>query len=168
MTDGNDGRLAAVRLLETRDWQELRAARLAGLAEAPYAFGSTLQRERAYTDELWRSRAGAGRTFGAFDGPALVGLATGIAREPGTDWELVGMWVSPEWRGSGVADAIVDAVCELARGHGADLIRLWVTEVNPRARALYLRNGFEPTGARQLVRPEEPGHWELEMARVLG
>jgi GNAT superfamily N-acetyltransferase len=162
------GQQAAVRLLREADWEALRAVRLAALAEAPYAFGSTLERELAYTDELWRTRAGAGRTFGAFGRDGLVGLATGLSREPGPDFDLVGMWVSPDWRGSGVAGRLVNHVCDLAREEGAQSVWLWVTEGNGRARAFYERLEFAPSGARQLVRPEEPGHFELEMSRVLG
>jgi ribosomal protein S18 acetylase RimI-like enzyme len=194
-----------VRQLAADDWAELRAARLAALAEAPYAFASTLAREEAYDDALWRSRAGSGRTFGAFDGTAIVGLATGFPVDgqtapgqpapgqsapgqpapgqpapgqsakrrdaaPGErrpDWHLVGMWVAPGWRGQGVADRLVEAVCERARQAGAGTITLWVTEVNERATAFYRRLGFAPTGVRQLVRPEEPDHWEEELARPL-
>jgi ribosomal protein S18 acetylase RimI-like enzyme len=77
------------------------------------------------------------------------------------------MWVSPQARGSGVADQLVRAVCGAARADGATRIRLWVTEVNPRAQAFYQRMGFCRTGARQVVRPEEPDHWEEERARDL-
>ena len=166
--------LGSVRKLTASDWQALRAARLAALAEAPYAFGSTLAREQAFDEEIWRSRAGSGRTFGAFDGAAIVGLATGFPddtehapadRQPG--WHLVGMWVAPGWRGQGIADRLVEAVCDLARRAGAGTVTLGVTEVNDRARAFYRRLGFAPTGVRQPVRPEEPDHWEEELARQL-
>ncbi len=70
-------------------------------------------------------------------------------------------------RGQGVADRLVEAVCEQARQAGAGTVTLWVTEVNDRARAFYRRLGFAPTGARQLVWPEEPDHWEEELARRL-
>jgi GNAT superfamily N-acetyltransferase len=125
---------ARVRRLVADDWAELRAARLAALAEAPYAFASTLARELAFDEELWRSRAGSGWTFGAFDSAAIVGLATGLPPddlpgdgEPGYGgpgggerdedlpsdgapvWHLVGMWVTPRYRGQGVADRLVGA-----------------------------------------------------------
>jgi ribosomal protein S18 acetylase RimI-like enzyme len=178
-----------VRMLVTDDWAELRAARLAALGEAPYAFASTLAREQAFEDDLWRSRAGSGRTFAAFDRAAIVGLATGFPvdaepahslprhQQPAHDqsadsprrdaraaWHLVGMWVAPGWRGQGVADRLVESVCDLARRAGAGTITLWVTDVNQRAIAFYRRLGFAPTGDRQLVRPEEPEHWEEELA----
>lgn len=157
--------VAEVRLLTTDDWEQLRGARLAALAEAPYAFSSTLAREQQFTEQVWRERAGSGHTVGAFDGNAIAGLATGLPEED--DWYLVGMWVSPKVRGSGVADALVAAVCGLAREADAPSVTLWVTEVNGRARAFYRRFGFVPTGRRQLVRPDEPDHWEEELTLKL-
>jgi len=174
-----------VRRIGADDWQQTRATRLAALADAPYAFSSTLARELAFEDEVWRSRAASGRTFGAFDGTTIIGLATGLPADelggPATavsagedplasaqrDWHLVGMWVAPDFRGQGVADRLVEAVCEEARQAGAGCVALWVTEMNDRAIAFYQRLGFTPTGARELVRPQEPDHWERELARRL-
>lgn len=162
-----------VRKLTAGDWPQLRAARLAALAEAPYAFASTLPREQEFTEEVWRSRAGGHRTFGAWQGATIVGLATGLPPEDApvgkaaAPWHLVGMWVAPACRGQGVADRLVEAVCDLARQSGAASVTLWVTEVNDRARAFYRRLGFAPTGQRQLVRPEEPEHFEEELSRRL-
>ena len=150
-----------VRLLAADDWAELRAARLAALTEAPYAFSSTLAREQGFTEQTWRDRAGSGRTFAALDGDTIVGLATGLPEDG--QWQLVGMWVSPKVRGTGIADRLVAAVCELARQSGFTSVTLWVTEVNDRARAFYLRLGFAPTGGRQLVRPDAPDNWEEEL-----
>jgi ribosomal protein S18 acetylase RimI-like enzyme len=154
-----------VRPLTAGDWRALRAARLAALAEAPYAFASTLAREQEFAEDTWRERAGSGRTFGAWQDGVIVGLATGFPAEPGPDWHLVGMWVSPGCRGQGVAGRLVGAVCDLARESGAPSVTLWVTEVNDRARAFYRRVGFAPTGARQLIRPQE---WEEELSLPLG
>jgi ribosomal protein S18 acetylase RimI-like enzyme len=149
-----------VRRLTADDWAQLRVARLAALADAPYAFQSTLAEEQQLTEQTWRDRAGRGGTFAACDGDAIVGLATGI--DEGRDWHLVGVWVSPTLRGSGVADRLVAAVCELAGRSVAASVTLWVTEENDRARAFYRRLGFVPTGGRQLVRPEDPDRWEEE------
>jgi ribosomal protein S18 acetylase RimI-like enzyme len=152
-----------VRLLAADDWIELRDARLAALAEAPYAFSSTVAREQEFAESTWRERAGSGRMFAAWDGGTIVGLATGLPEDG--QWQLVGMWVSPKVRGTGIADRLVAAVCELARQSGFTSVTLWVTEVNDRARAFYRRIGFAPTGGRQLVRPDEPGLWEEELVR---
>ncbi len=150
------------RRLAAADWSQARDARLAALAEAPYAFASTLERELDFADEVWRERAGSGRTVGAWHGSVLVGMATGMPEKDG--WHLVGMWVSPEWRGKDVASRLVAEVCAMARQAGAHGMTLWVTEVNDRARAFYRKVGFQPTGARQLVWPQQPDHWEEELA----
>jgi ribosomal protein S18 acetylase RimI-like enzyme len=170
----------AVRRLAESDWAALRATRLAALAEAPYAFASTLEREQAFTEYIWRQRLGPANIaahFGADPAtpgnghPApLLGLAA-LLREPDVAaperWQLVSMWVSPQARGQGLADRLITAVCDQASAEGAAEIGLWVTLTNPRARACYLRAGFQPTGDRMLVRPEEPDHWEERMIRPL-
>ena len=46
-----------VRRAQEADWRELRELRLRALAEAPDAFASTLEREAAFPDDVWRQRA---------------------------------------------------------------------------------------------------------------
>ena len=152
------------RQLAAANWAAARDARLAALAEAPYAFASTLDRELGFTEELWRQRAGSGRTVGAWHDGVIVGMATGMPEGDRGGWHLVGMWVAPEWRGQEVARKLVVEVCAMARHAGGESITLWVTEVNDRAHAFYRKCGFQPTGARQLVRPDERDHWEEELA----
>jgi ribosomal protein S18 acetylase RimI-like enzyme len=160
------------------DWAVLRQVRLAALAEAPYAFSSTLAREQNSTEDQWRARVTNVLHFLAWQDGEPVGLAAGFAEPsgdqaadgqagqpgagPGRGWHLVSMWVSPQARGSGAAEQLVQAVCAAARADGATRIRLWVTDANPRAQAFYQRLGFCRTGARGVVRPEEPDHWEEE------
>ena len=154
-----------VRRLQESDWAALRDARLAALADAPYAFSSTLAREQQFTEELWRRRTQSGAVFAAWSGAQIAGLAT--ARLDAEGWQLLGMWVHRGLRGTGIAGALVDAVCAHARDAGAAGITLWVTDVNARAAAFYARMGFVPTGVRQPVRPEEPGHSESQLVRDL-
>jgi GNAT superfamily N-acetyltransferase len=170
-----------VRRLEPADWPALRAVRLAALADAPEAFASTLERELGYSDERWQEWLGSTvATFGAFMageelGPSearIVGMAAARVRpRPGQpddycEWRLMSVWLSPGLRGTGTATRLVDAVREQARQSGADVLSLWVTDGNERARAFYGRLGFEPTGRHQLV-PEQPDHWETELAQPL-
>jgi ribosomal protein S18 acetylase RimI-like enzyme len=100
-----------------------------------------------------------------------VGLVAGLRdageRDAGDAWQLVSMWVSPQVRGSGIAAGLVEALCACARASGAAWIQLWVTDVNARAWAFYRRLGFASTGTRQLVRPQEPDHWEEQLLRQL-
>jgi GNAT superfamily N-acetyltransferase len=162
-----------VRRAHPEEWQVYRQVRLAALAEAPYAFMSTLEHEQAFGEEIWRQRLGSpiAATFIAWRDGEPAGTATGVVDNPGDEhavpgaWQLVGMWVDPDVRGLGVAGELVEAVAGHARATGATRLFLWVTEVNDRARAFYKKLGFVPTGARQPVRQDEPEHWEEQMIR---
>ena len=177
MSDKEVGQVTAqVRRAGSEQWLVYRDLRLAALAEAPYAFSSTLERELAFDDQVWQQRLGApaAATFLAWDGEQVVGMATGKPEDPDDEfavpgaWQLVGMWVSPAVRGTGVAGALVEAVAGHVRDAGAPALVLWVTEVNDRARSFYERIGFATTGSRQPVRPDEPGHWEIQLVRHYG
>ena len=161
-----------IRLAVSGDWQASRDVRLAALADAPYAFASTLDREAGLDEATWRARIASAATYLAWHDGEPVGTATGLPHDGGPfpvpgAWHLVGMWVRPSSRGLGVADRLVGAVAAAAREAGAGVLVLWVTEVNGRARAFYRRMGFTPSGARQLVRSEEPDHWEIQLVRDL-
>jgi GNAT superfamily N-acetyltransferase len=158
--------VALVRL-EPADWPAYRELRLAALADAASAFGTTLARERALTPEDWRARIQRGPTFVARAPRGDVGTATGIQGDEPGHAELVGMWVHPEWRGRGVGDLLVDAVIEWAAQSGYRGLNLWVSVGNDRAEALYARHGFARTGATQPIREEDPTRLELEMVRPL-
>jgi hypothetical protein len=67
-----------IRRVRAAAWKELREVRLRALADAPDAFASTLEREAAFPEDVWRQRAQGG--------PASVNL---IAREE--DGAVVGM-----------------------------------------------------------------------------
>jgi GNAT superfamily N-acetyltransferase len=177
MSDKEVGKpMAQVRRAGPDQWRVYRDLRLGALAEAPYAFSSTLERELAFDDRIWQQRLGSGgaATFLAWDDDQVVGMASGKRENPDDEfavpgaWQLVAMWVSPSVRGTGVAAALVEAVAEYVRGTGAPALVLWVTEVNDRARRLYERLGFAPTGCRQPVRPDEPDNWEVQLIRHYG
>ncbi len=175
--DRAGGLPAQVRRLSPDGWATLREVRLASLADAPYAFSSTLAREQGFGEEAWRDRIATSAIFVAWRGGSPAGMAAGVpertARAAGFGHaaagtaHLVSMWVCPQARGLGVAGRLVESVCQWARADGAVRVELWVTEVNARARAFYARAGFAGTGRRQLVRPEEPDHWEEQMALEL-
>ncbi|WP_340697275.1 GNAT family N-acetyltransferase [Cellulosimicrobium funkei] len=165
------------------DWRELRDVRLRALADAPSAFGSTLAREAAFPDGVWRERAAQGRTLLARtaldDGRLADGDPAGNDRSPGpvvgiaavvpspddaTVAELVSVWVEPGARGSGVAASLLARADDLAAGLGARTLALWVTATNAPALRLYERAGFAPTGETQPL-PSDPRLVELRMAR---
>jgi GNAT superfamily N-acetyltransferase len=158
-----------VREVGPDEWELLRDVRLAALAEAPYAFGSTYAREAAFTEEQWRGRlASRSLTLFAFaDGLAdgqPAGIAGGYVEDGVAD--LVSMWVRPVARGLGVGEALVTAAADWARAHDHDTLYLWVTESNEPARRLYERCGFTLTGERQPL-PSDPSLDEVRMRRRL-
>ncbi|TJZ95950.1 N-acetyltransferase [Dermacoccus nishinomiyaensis] len=74
-----------------------------------------------------------------FDDPAVVGALGYEALEIAF---LVQMWVEPARRGTGVFDALVDAVISDARQQGLRAIGLHAYRANERAAAAYRRRGF--------------------------
>ena len=74
----------------------------------------------------------------------VVGWAnasTGRDADGPRDLELEGLYVLEAHHGTGVGQALVDAVI------GDRPAYLWVLADNPRAQAFYRRNGFTPDGA---------------------
>jgi ribosomal protein S18 acetylase RimI-like enzyme len=114
-------------------------------------------------DAVWRDwTAGAADSvdrvlFVAEDGDALLGVVGGFRRLDPGEVQLVSLWVDPDARGRGVARSLIRAVATWARDRGAGNVVLFVQEANAPGRALYLRTGFRPTGAREPVGPGRPG-----------
>jgi len=137
-----------------------REVRLAALQEAPYAFGSTYEREREAEEGNWRERLGNRAQMVAEVGGQIAGTAAGIASDgDAADRRaaaLISMWVAPHARGLGVGARLVNAVVDWAKLEGYDSIFLWVTEGNEVAERLYERCGFVRTGQVQPVHPGEP------------
>ncbi|MCZ0991538.1 GNAT family N-acetyltransferase [Streptomyces diastatochromogenes] len=136
--------------LESDDWPLWRELRLAALAEAPYAFGSTLADWQGFGDreERWRARLsipGAHDLVALLDG-LPVGMASGVPGEEEDSVELISMWVNPVARGQGLGDYLIQAVERWASDRGARTLRLSVMPDNSKALALYERHGFMDTG----------------------
>jgi GNAT superfamily N-acetyltransferase len=152
-----------VQRVQAAEWQELRELRLRALAQAPEAFASTLAREAAFHDDIWRQRARGGPASANFiaraDG-AGVGMAAVITEPDSGRLQLVGMWVDPRHRRHGVAQALISHAVRWSRDHQARELIAWVAETNAAARRLYARSGFRPAGARQPL-PSNPAVDEL-------
>jgi GNAT superfamily N-acetyltransferase len=146
------------------DWRQLKQIRLRALADAPTAFESTLEREQAFSDEVWRARIASSVAFLAFEGARAVGTACGLRddqSEPGT-FLLVGMYVDASARGTGCSHRLIDAIAEAAAALGGTSLRLMVANTNAVAMHCYLRHGFTETGVR-LPMPNRPQTSEIEM-----
>jgi ribosomal protein S18 acetylase RimI-like enzyme len=148
--------------VEPADWQRLRDVRLAALAESPEMFGSTLAKEQSFDEAEWRGRAARPATFLASRDGVDVGM-TGVYDLDG-EWWVMGMWLTPVARGTGVVEALVRACESVAQEAGATTVTLGVMEDNPRGRHAYVRLGYEFTGKREQVRD---GRDELLMVKTL-
>ncbi|MEU9746397.1 GNAT family N-acetyltransferase [Streptomyces niveus] len=147
--------MVCLRVLTTNDWPLWRDARLAALAEAPYAFKSRLGDWSRGSEERWRARLetpGAYNVLASLDG-RTVGMASGLPGDGGV-CELRSVWVGPEARGRGVADQLIGAVETWARRSGATTLKLAVIPGNDPAVAVYARNGFVLTVERGDLLPD--------------
>ncbi|MFD8498179.1 GNAT family N-acetyltransferase [Amycolatopsis sp. NPDC059657] len=135
--------MIVLRELSPDDWAGWRELRLEALREAPEAFGSTLAEWLNAPESRWRGRLVnvPFNVLAEYEGKP-AGMASGTAPDENGSIELLSMWVAPFARGQGVADALVEAVVEWARGSGAARVGLLVYEANERATALYRRRGF--------------------------
>lgn len=142
------------------DWETLKAIRLAALLDAPTAFGVSHRTAAAYTEAEWRERAAVGGTafWLAFDDSGQPAGMIGGAVDSQGHYNLIGMWVVPEQRGSGAARQLVDAVKAHARERGQRRIVLDVAPENARAARFYLNQGFvfidewEPLASHPAIR----------------
>jgi GNAT superfamily N-acetyltransferase len=138
-----------IRILAEEDWAIWREVRLRSLVDAPDVFGSKLADWQGAHDreDRWRARfdSVAFNAVALVDG-SMVGTAGGMYRSADVA-ELISMWVQPELRGTGVGDALIDAVIDWATSASFECVVLAVRKGNHRAAALYLRTGFVLVGA---------------------
>ncbi len=154
-----------VRRVRADEWRVARDLRLDALQDeaAPIAFLETHARAAAQADDFYRDRT---RTAAVGDevaqlvavaGSGWVGSVTVIVQPAGSvdhhertiehaRASVVGVYVRPEQRGTGVVDRLLDAAAKWAREQGFDSLRLDVHGANHRAQAAYRRAGFVPSG----------------------
>jgi len=156
----------SVRRAVPGDESIVRGLRLAALADAPDAFNSTLEQERARTTAEWSRWISNGATFLLEEADGPKGIAAGVpyGGEPSARL-LMAMWVEPRLRGSGAAAALVASVLAWAAADGASEVVLHVGKLNDRARRFYERAGFRANGHGFVS--EWTGIEEIEMRRPL-
>ena len=159
-----------IRRIREDDAETLKRTRLALLSDSPSAFGSNLERELAFTDDVWAERAvgsSAGptrSTFLAFDGNNAVGIVGGLRAGPVV--ELMSMWISPDLRRRGLGRRLVEETVEWATDAEAERVELWVMRGNDAAQRLYESLGFVVTAGHRSL-PSDPCKDEIRMTRQL-
>jgi RimJ/RimL family protein N-acetyltransferase len=128
-----------------------RSLRLEGLRLSPDSFTSTLEEESAHGPDVYTHRLAVSdnATIGALHEERLVGVGT-IIREHRTRTrhcgDIVGMYVTPDARGAGVGNGIIERLIAHARKAGLRLVTLEVIGGNEPARRLYEKSGFRKYG----------------------
>lgn len=160
--------IITVRRLGPDDWTIWREIRLMALADAPYAFGSSLAREQAMAESGWRDRLAPehGVTAVAMLDERPVGAIGGYTPPGATSVLLIAMWAHPDVRGRGVGDVLVREVLAWARENGWSEVRLRVADGNTPARRLFERHGFVPTGLRDPLE-SNPSVYTETLARAV-
>lgn len=130
--------MITVRAVGVDDWATWRELRLAALADAPHAFTSTLGEWQDADEQRWRDRVAVGVNLVADLDDKPVGMISGFDNPDGSA-ELGTLWVTPDARGRGVGEALIDALLAWA---GERTVRLEVVTTNTPALDLYRRNGF--------------------------
>ncbi|MFV0129113.1 GNAT family N-acetyltransferase [Streptomyces sp. HMX112] len=174
-----------IRPVRADEWRKARAIRLDALQDpaAPVAFLDSYEEARGRSDAYWQER-----TAGAADGSAAArqfiaeatdgswaGTTTVLVERSGTkarfgeapttdQTHVVGVYVRPEVRGSGVAGGLLRAALAWSWSLEEPVIqrvRLHVHGENPRAAAFYRKVGFLPSG-RTVPMAGEPTGCEFE------
>jgi putative acetyltransferase len=115
------------------------AALLDALTSELALAGYTVEQTFGYTAEQLQ-RANVFLAGAAVDGQ-LVGVG-GLELQADGVGELKRFFVMPEHRGTGVADAVLDALLAYAEGHELDVVRLETGDKQRAAIAFYRRRGF--------------------------
>ena len=137
-----------VRRLREADAEAYRAIRLEALERFPEAFQSTYESAAELPLEAYVQRLERYALFGGFIGDELAGFV-GLHRFTNQKIRhkaiLWGMYVREAARGTGVAEAMVAAVLDHARGQVEQILISVITN-NERARHFYEKMGFQAYG----------------------
>ncbi|MEU3315431.1 GNAT family N-acetyltransferase [Streptomyces sp. NPDC006662] len=173
-----------IRFVRAGEWEKVKGLRLDALRDpaASVAFLETVEQAAAQPDEHWQdraARAAAGEQVaqiiaegpdGQWDGSVSVfiegaGSTDFLGQVVEVDQaHVVGVFVRPEQRGSGLTDALFEAALEWVWKRESPALgraRLFVHEENERAARFYRRFGFRPTGL-VIPKPDEPSAKEHE------
>jgi len=162
----------SVRRLQPGEWELFKQIRLVALQDSPFAFTTTYESALKRSPESWREQADASAqgsdraTFIAFSGDTPIGImALYRDQEKNDTGELIQVWVSPEHRGKGAADSLMETVFSWAGENGFRWVLAGINPGNDRALKFYLKYGFRPVQESSGKISENMLIKEIEIAR---
>lgn len=142
--------MITIRQFKPGDWKDVKTLRLRALRDSPQAFTETLSEATEMSDSMWKKRIeqnSEGKTsYGvlASDHDKLVGMAVGLRDQIDIPKaQLVAMWVSPDYRGKGIAKSLVESISAWAKDSGCQKLVTCVTVQNAQAKHFYTKMGFD-------------------------
>jgi ribosomal protein S18 acetylase RimI-like enzyme len=103
---------------------------------------------------LAAAEAGQGVRLVAVQAGEIVGCGQLLAWRGGG--EIADLIVTPEHRGQGIGETLINALLEQARALGMPTVEVGVVTENRRARMLYERLGFTPHRTAQVTQKGHP------------
>jgi GNAT superfamily N-acetyltransferase len=162
-----------IRSLTPDDSVSYRTLRLEALQQHPTAYVTSYEEDAAQTEEKLRERltpCATAQTFGAFEGEQLVAIATLVRPERARlsfRAMIVGMYVAPLYRRTGLASRLVATCIGRARElTGVEEVGLCVTVGNDGARRCYIECGFVPEYVEPRYFKYEGGYYDIEWLRL--
>ncbi len=123
-------------------WKDLKNLRLASIEESPASFNLTLEQARDISDSQWQALASGVdgvHFFIAYENDEPAGIVGGVN---GLSYELVALWVAPDFRQCSIALALVETVKQHAIELEHSSVSLNVAKDNLAACRLYQKCGF--------------------------
>lgn len=137
-----------IKQLTAEDWKIWKELRLEALKNSPESFGSSYEEESNWHDLDFQNSLTKSDIFGVFVDDSLVScagfycLTLAKTKHRGVIW---GMYTRPEYRGQGIAGALIQTIIRHAKSHVAQLHLTCVTS-NLGAVAFYREHGFKTYG----------------------
>jgi GNAT superfamily N-acetyltransferase len=136
-------------------------------------FGSTYEREAAYTDDDWAdwaardSSGGEAATMLAFRGDEAVGVVAAYRDDDEAPlFHVFAMWVDPAARGHGLGRRLLGAIEDWIATSGGMSVQLSVADTARAARTLYETAGYVADGDES-PSPHTPGVVHISMRKRL-
>ena len=154
--------------LSQDEWSRLREIRLASLLESPEAFGSSYEREIAFTEKEWRELFNLNSYLVAsIDGKDIaIMFLEKLRGDFGATCWVGGCWSNPQYRGIGALRSMFDYVDSVKDQRGWQIQGLGVFIVNESAITAYEKLGFKAMGEVQ-ESTRRPGNFYQRMIRGL-